>query len=71
MGERKMAELLSIEADLISGAKVEPGTERHKARHRHDPEYQDRVIDRDDPDAPEVRVLGRAVAYASPDGWRA
>lgn len=37
----------------------------------HDPEYQDRVIDRDDPDAPEVRVLGRAVAYASPDGWRA
>ena len=37
----------------------------------HDPEYQDRVIDREDPDAPEVRVLGRAVAYASPDGWRA
>lgn len=37
----------------------------------HDPEYQDRVIDRDDPEAPEVRVLGRAVAYASPDGWRA
>lgn len=37
----------------------------------HDPEYQDRIIDRDDPDAPEVRVLGRAVAYASPDGWRA
>ena len=37
----------------------------------HDPEYQDRVIDRDDPDAPEVRVLGRAVAYASPEGWRA
>lgn len=37
----------------------------------HDPEYQDRVIDREDPDAPEVRVLGKAVAYASPDGWRA
>ena len=37
----------------------------------HDPEYQDRVIDREDPDAPEVRVLGRAVAYASPEGWRA
>lgn len=37
----------------------------------HDPEYVDRVIDKSDPDAPAVRVLGKAVAYASPDGWRA
>lgn len=37
----------------------------------YDTEYVDRVIDRSDPDAPEVRVLGRAVSYTAPDGWRA
>ena len=36
-----------------------------------DEEVRDRVIDRSDPDAPEVRVLGRAVSYTAPDGWRA
>ena len=37
----------------------------------YDQEYVDRVIDESDPDAPEVRVIGKAVAYSSPDGWRA
>lgn len=36
----------------------------------YDPEYQDRIIDGSDPDAPEVRIVGKAVAYSSPDGWR-
>ena len=36
-----------------------------------DPEYIDRIIDRADPDAPEVRVVGKAVSYTAPDGWRA
>ena len=37
----------------------------------YDTEYVDRVIDRGDPDAPDVRVLGKAVSYTAPDGWRA
>lgn len=37
----------------------------------HDAEYRDRVIDRSDPDAPDVRAIGRAVSYTAPDGWRA
>ncbi len=37
----------------------------------YDPEYRDRVIDASDPDAPEVRVIGKAVSYTAPDGWRA
>lgn len=37
----------------------------------YDPEYRDRVIDATDPDAPEVRVIGKAVSYTAPDGWRA
>lgn len=37
----------------------------------YDTGYKDRVIMCDDPDAPEVRVLGKAVAYSSPNGWRA
>ena len=37
----------------------------------YDPEYIDRVIDRSDPDAPDVRIVGKAVSYAAPDGWRA
>lgn len=37
----------------------------------YDPEYMDRVIDRRDPEAPEVRILGKAVSYTAPDGWRA
>ncbi len=36
-----------------------------------DPEYRERVIDRSDPDAPLVRVVGKAVSYTAPDGWRA
>ena len=36
-----------------------------------DPEYRDRTIDPSDPDAPAVRVIGRAVSYTAPDGWRA
>lgn len=37
----------------------------------YDTEYVDRVIDRSDPDAPDVRVIGKAVSYTAPDGWRA
>lgn len=37
----------------------------------YDPEYRDRVIDERDPDAPSVRIIGRAVSYSAPDGWRA
>ena len=37
----------------------------------YDIDYRDRVIDRSDPDAPSVRVLGKAVSYTAPDGWRA
>lgn len=36
-----------------------------------DPEYRERVIDRSDPDAPLVRIVGKAVSYTAPDGWRA
>lgn len=35
------------------------------------PECRDRVIDATDPDAPEVRVMGRAVSCTAPGGWRA
>lgn len=37
----------------------------------YDPEYRDRVIDSSDPDAPEVRIIGKAVSYTAPEGWRA
>lgn len=37
----------------------------------YDPEYLDRVIDQGDPDAPDVRIVGKAVSYTAPDGWRA
>lgn len=37
----------------------------------YDPEYRDRIIDASDPDAPEVRIVGKAVSYTAPDGWRA
>lgn len=37
----------------------------------YDPEYRDRVIRENDPDAPEVYIFGKAVAYSSPLGWRA
>ena len=36
----------------------------------YDPEYMDRVIDKNTPGAPEVRFFGRAEAYAAPIGWR-
>lgn len=36
----------------------------------YDPEYRDRVIDASDPDAPEVRFLGKAVTYTAPPDWR-
>ncbi len=36
-----------------------------------DADYRDRTIDQSDPDAPAVRVIGRAVSYTAPDGWRA
>ena len=35
-----------------------------------DADYRDRTIDPSDPDAPAVRVIGRAVSYTAPDGWR-
>ena len=37
----------------------------------YDPEYKDRVITADDPDAPAVRIIGKAVSYTAPDNWRA
>lgn len=37
----------------------------------YDPEYRDRVIDPSDPDAPEVRIIGKAVSYTAPEGWMA
>lgn len=37
----------------------------------YDVEYRDRVISSTDPDAPEVRVIGKVVSYTAPDGWRA
>lgn len=36
----------------------------------YDPEYRDYVIDASDPDAPDVRFIGRVVAYKSRPGWR-
>ncbi len=36
----------------------------------YDPEYRDRFISASDPDAPEVRFLGKAVGYTSPLNWR-
>lgn len=37
----------------------------------YDPEYPERVIDCTDPDAPELRIIGKAVAFASAPNWRA
>lgn len=37
----------------------------------YDHDYRDRVIFANDPDAPEVRVLGKVVSYTAPDRWRA
>lgn len=37
----------------------------------HDPEYRDTVIDKHDPDAPYFQIIGKAVSYTAPDGWRA
>lgn len=37
----------------------------------YDPEYTPRTIDRKDPDAPAVRMVGKAVAFMSPANWRA
>jgi repressor LexA len=36
----------------------------------YDPEYFTRVIDRNDPDSPMVRMIGKAVGYTSPMNWR-
>lgn len=36
----------------------------------YDPEYQDRVIDRSDPDAPGVYFFGKVMTYTAPPGWR-
>lgn len=37
----------------------------------YDQEYRARTIDRSDPDAPMVRMIGKAVAFTSPTDWRA
>lgn len=37
----------------------------------YDTEYMDRIIDSSDPDAPAVRIIGKAVSFTAPDGWRA
>lgn len=36
----------------------------------YDVEYRDRVISKTDPEAPEVHMVGKAVSYTAPDGWR-
>lgn len=36
-----------------------------------DSEYMDRIIDGSDANAPDVRLLGKAVSYTAPEGWRA
>ena len=37
----------------------------------HNPEHHDVTIDRTNPDAPFFRVVGKAITYTAPDGWRA
>lgn len=37
----------------------------------HNKEHHDRTIDRTDPDAPLFRIVGKAVTYTAPEGWRA
>lgn len=37
----------------------------------YDVEYMSWTIDRSDPEAPDVRMIGKAVAYTSPVNWRA
>ena len=37
----------------------------------YDTEYRDRIISESDPDAPDVRIIGKAVSYTAPDNWRA
>lgn len=37
----------------------------------YDPEYVDRVISSSDPDAPDVRMVGKAVSFTAPSNWRA
>ncbi|AEB06896.1 transcriptional regulator, XRE family [Coriobacterium glomerans PW2] len=37
----------------------------------YDPDYRDYVIRQDDPDAPEIRVIGKVVSYTAPADWRA
>lgn len=37
----------------------------------YDPEYPERVIDRSDPDATEVRFIGKAVSFTASSKWRA
>lgn len=36
----------------------------------HSDAYRERVIDEHDPDAPDVRMIGRVVSYTAPDRWR-
>ena len=36
----------------------------------YDQDYRDRVIDNNDPDAPTVRIIGKAVSYTAPPDWR-
>lgn len=37
----------------------------------YDPEYRDRFISSEDPNAPEVYIFGKVIGYTSPAGWRA
>lgn len=37
----------------------------------YDPFFSDHVIDKDDPDAPEVKIFGKVVSYTAPAEWRA
>ena len=37
----------------------------------YDSEYVDRIIGSKNHDAPSVRIIGKAVSYTAPDGWRA
>lgn len=37
----------------------------------HNSEHHDQTIDKTDPDAPLFRVVGKAITYTAPEGWRA
>lgn len=37
----------------------------------HNPEHHDKTIDKTDPDAPLFKIVGKAITYTAPEGWKA